>query len=73
MAAMTICAWVLATPKQRARWRPKRRFIVPRHCSTHRAKALFDAEPSFGNLLVEAFLPLKRFVFDVNRFGIHMA
>ena len=34
MAAMTICAWVLATPKQRARCRPKRRFIVPRHCST---------------------------------------
>ena len=34
MAAMTICAWVLATPKQRARCRTKRRFIVPRHCST---------------------------------------
>ena len=26
----------------------------------HRAKALFDAEPSFGNLLVEAFLRLTQ-------------
>mgnify|MGYP004205429857 CR=1 FL=1 len=33
MAAMTICAWVLATPKYRARCNPDSRFIVPNHCS----------------------------------------
>ena len=33
MAAMTICAWILATPKYRARCNPKSRFIVPKHCS----------------------------------------
>ena len=36
MAAMTICAWVLATPKYRARCNPKSRFIVPKHCSTRK-------------------------------------
>ena len=33
-AAMTICAWVLARPKYKARCNPKSRFIVPKHCST---------------------------------------
>ena len=36
MAAMTICAWVLASPKYRARCNPKSRFIVPKHCSTRK-------------------------------------
>ena len=34
MAAIASWAWVLARPKYRARSRPKRRFIVPKHCST---------------------------------------
>ena len=36
MAAMTICAWVLASPMYRARCNPKSRFIVPKHCSTRK-------------------------------------
>jgi len=38
MAAMTICALVLATPKKRARCRPKGRFIMPKHCLTRKQR-----------------------------------
>ena len=33
-AAMTICAWILAAPKCRARGNPNSCRIVPNHCST---------------------------------------
>ena len=33
-AAMTICAWVLTTPKYRTRSSPNSRCIVSKHCST---------------------------------------
>ena len=36
MAAITICAWVLATSKYRARCNPKSRLIVPKHPSTRK-------------------------------------
>ena len=38
MAAMTICALVLATPKKCARCRSKSRFIMPKHCSTRKPR-----------------------------------
>ena len=33
IAAIAICAWVLSTPKYRARCNPNNRFMVPKHCS----------------------------------------
>ena len=52
MAAMTICAWVLMTPKYRARCNPSSRFIGPKHYSIRKR--------CFGINLLKRFCDWRR-------------